>query len=177
MRQSFTRLFIILVALAAPVLAVAADLPSEGLESRIEFWKKVYTQYGEDDVIIHDRIRVNLIYDVAVRGEQQSKISAVQQALDEIRANLETPENLSPAATQIQSAIVAYGLTPTPTTLAELRDNVHTQLGIKERFREGVIRSGRYLETFQGIFDHAGLPTEIALLPLVESSFENRALS
>src|SRR5262249_15987746 len=91
--------------------------------------------------------------------------------------NLETPENLSPAATQIQSVIVAYGLTPTPATLAELRDNVHTQLGIKERFRDGIIRSGRYLETFQGIFDHAGLPTEIALLPLVESSFENRALS
>jgi membrane-bound lytic murein transglycosylase D len=177
MRQSFTRLFIALVALAAPVLAIASDLPSEGLENRIEFWKKVYTQYGEDDVIIHDRIRVNLIYDVAVRGEQQSKISAVQQAIDEIRANLETPENLSPAAQQIQNAIVTYGLTPTPTVLTELRDNVHTQLGIKERFREGIIRSGRYLETFQEIFDRAGLPTDIALLPLVESSFENRALS
>jgi hypothetical protein len=126
MRQSFTRLFIALVALAAPVLAIASDLPSEGLENRIEFWKKVYTQYGEDDVIIHDRIRVNLIYDVAVRGEQQSKISAVQQAIDEIRANLETPENLSPAAQQIQNAIVTYGLTPTLTVLTELRDNVHT---------------------------------------------------
>jgi peptidoglycan lytic transglycosylase D len=177
MRQSFTRLFIALVALAAPVLAIASELPSEGLESRIEFWKKVYTQYGEDDVIIHDRIRVNLIYDVAVRGEQQSKISSVQQAIDEIRANLETPENLSPAAQQIQNAIVAYGLTPTPAILTELRENVHTQLGIKERFREGIIRSGRYLETFQGMFDKAGLPTDIALLPLVESSFENRALS
>jgi hypothetical protein len=41
---------------------------------------------------------VNLIYDIAVRGEQQSKIDEVRQALDEIRANLENPENLSASA-------------------------------------------------------------------------------
>jgi len=177
MRLSFPRLLIALVALAMPAFAAATDLPSEGLENRIDFWKKVYTQYGENDVIIHDRVRVNLIYDVAVRGEHQSKIAAVQQALDDIRQNLATPETLSPTSIAIRDVIEASGLPMTPSVLAELRENVHTQLGIKERFREGIIRSGRYLNTFQTIFGDAGLPTEIALLPLVESSFENRALS
>jgi len=177
MKRRFFVLLITLLAAAVPAIAASADLPSSGLENRIEFWKKVYTQYGEDDVIIHDRIRVNLIYDVAVRGEHAPKVTAVQQALDEIRANLSTPENLSNTATQIKDAIVAYGLTLNSATLAELRDNVHTQLGIKERFRDGVIRSGRYLEAFQQIFDETGIPSDIALLPLVESSYENRALS
>src|SRR5262249_12837494 len=47
----------------------------------------------------------------------------------------------------------------------------------KERFREGVIRSGRYLEDFHQVFENEGAPADLALLPLVESSFENRALS
>jgi membrane-bound lytic murein transglycosylase D len=171
------RLLVALLVFAAPAFAGTADLPSQGLENRIEFWKKVYTQYGQDDVIIHDRIHVNLIYDVAVRGEQDSKINAVQQALEEVRQNLDTPENLSPLAQQIRDAIMANGVTLTADSLDELRENLHTQIGIKERFREGVIRSGRYLEAFQQILEREGVPSEVALLPLVESSFENRALS
>jgi len=177
MKVSLYRIIVAVLALGAPAFAERLDLPDKGLESRIEFWKKVYTQYGEDDVIIHDRIHVNLIYDVATRGDQSSRIAAVQQALDEIRDNLATPERLSLPAKQIHSAVVTEGLPLTTESIAELRDNVHTQIGIKERFRQGVIRSGRYLEGFQEIFDKQGVPTDVALLPLVESSFENRALS
>ena len=59
-----SRLIVVVLALASPALAERLDLPSQGLENRVEFWKKVYTKYGMDDVIIHDRIHVNLIYDV-----------------------------------------------------------------------------------------------------------------
>ena len=125
---------------AAPAFPERLDLPTQGLESRVEFWKKVYTQYGEDDVIIHDRIHVNLIYDVAIRDDQTEKIGAVRQALDEIRDNLATPENLSVTAQQIQTAILANDIPLTPASLAELRDNVHTQVGIKERLdRKSVV--------------------------------------
>ena len=177
MRLSLPRLIVAVLALASPAFAERLELPSQGLENRIEFWKKVYTQYGTDDVIIHDRIHVNLIYDVAAKGDQDSKITAVQQALGEIRNNLETPENLSAYAMQIRDAVMANGVPLTDASLTDLQDNIHTQLGIKERFRDGVIRSGRYVDAFQQIFEKQGLPTEIALLPFVESSFENRALS
>src|SRR5437867_7751147 len=162
---------------AAPGVSERLDLPTQGLESRVEFWKKVFAQYGEDDVIIHDRFHVNIIYDVATPDDQTKKITAVRQALDEIRDNLATPENLSVTAQQIQTAILANAIPITTEAIAELRDNVHTQIGIKERFRQGVIRSGRYVEAFQEIFEKQGVPTDVALLPLVESSFENRALS
>ena len=177
MRLSVCGVIIAMLALAVPVFAESAELPVQGLESRIDFWKKVFTQYGEDDVIIHDRLRPNLIYDVATRADQTRRILAVQMALGEINANLATPEQLSPVAQQIQAAILESGLPLTAASLADLRDNVHTQVGVKERFRQGVIRSGRYIETFQSIFEKLGIPAEIALLPLVESSFENRALS
>jgi membrane-bound lytic murein transglycosylase D len=177
MKLSVALLLVMILAQGAPAFAESTDLPNTGLSDRIEFWKKVYTQYGEDDVIIHDRIRVNVIYDVAVRGEHTAKVDAVEEALSQIRANLETPEDLSPTAKQIRDLLVSNGVSLTPSTLSELRENVHTQIGIKERFREGVIRSGRYIDAFREIFTSQGLPTEIALLPLVESSFENRALS
>src|SRR5499427_8805679 len=122
------RSILLVVALAVPGLAQSTELPKQGLEDRVEFWKKVYTQYGTDDVIIHDRIHVNLIYDVAAKGEQDSKITAVQQALDEIRNNLSTPESLSAYARQIRDAIVASALPLTDASLADLHDNVHTQL-------------------------------------------------
>jgi membrane-bound lytic murein transglycosylase D len=152
-------------------------MPSQGLENRIEFWKKVYTQYGENDVVIHDKIHVNLIYDVAPKGDVTSHIATVQQALDEIRANLASPDSLSPAGRQIRDQIMANGVPLTDASLGDLKENVHTQLGIKERFRDGIVRSGRYVESFQQIFEREGVPADLALLPLVESSFENRALS
>ncbi len=172
------RTILVVLALAIPGLAQSTELlPKQGLEDRVEFWKKVYTQYGADDVIIHDRIHVNLIYDVATEDDIDLKIRNIKSALNEIRSNLSTPENLSDTDRQISDMIRASGLELTDSTLLQLRDNIHTQRGIKERFREGIIRSGRYVDSFHGIFEKQGLPTDIALLPLVESSFENRSLS
>src|SRR5262245_6194788 len=147
------RVVAIVLALAFQVRAEAVHLPSQGLESRIEFWKKIYTQYGKDDIVVHDRFHVNLIYDVANEDNVDSKINFVKAALSEIRENLSTPENLSLTSKQISEVIVANGLSISDSVLQELRDNIHTQRGIKERFREGVIRSGRYLDLFQGIIE------------------------
>jgi membrane-bound lytic murein transglycosylase D len=38
-------------------------------------------------------------------------------------------------------------------------------MGIKERFRDGIIRSGRYVEQFRQIMASQGVPSELALLP------------
>jgi membrane-bound lytic murein transglycosylase D len=177
MKLGLSRIIVVLLTMAAPAVAERLELPSAGLESRVDFWKKVYTQYGADDVIVHDRIHVNLIYDIATDSDVALRTAAVRQALTEIAANLETPEALGPVALQIRDTILSNGVSLSAATLAELRDNIHTQRGIKERFRDGIVRSGRYIEAFTDVFEKEGLPTEIALLPLVESSFENRSLS
>jgi len=158
---------------AAPAAASNPALSSRGLEQRIDFWKKVYVQYGADDVIIHDRFHVNLIYDVATEETQEEKIAEIQNALREIRSNLGTPENLGPTAATIYESIAAQGLPLSFSLVDDLIANIHTQIGIKEQFRAGVIRSGRYVEKFREIMASHGVPTELALLPLVESGFRN----
>ena len=173
MRLTTSVVLLFALAVAAPAYATNPVLPTEGLEQRVDFWKKIYTQYGVDDVVIHDRVYVNLIYDVATSDTQSARIADVQSALREIRSNLDMPATLSPASAQILDAIAAQGLSPTAEVIDDLFANIHTQLGIKEQFRDGIIRSGRYVEKFREIMTSQGVPSELALLPLVESSFQN----
>jgi membrane-bound lytic murein transglycosylase D len=177
MKFSFFLIVAGLMVLASPAVAEPLELPIHGLESRVEFWKKVFTQYGADDIVIHDRFHVNLIYDVADDATVKSRVSNVKRALEEIRAGFETPENLSLPAKQIHASMLENGVPISARVLDELVDRIHTQRGIKERFRDGIIRSGRYVEAFRGIFEKEGVPLPIVLLPLIESSFENRARS
>ena len=173
MRLRVISILVFLAAMAAPAFATNPALPSDGLEQRVDFWKKIYTQYGADDVVIHDKVYVNLIYDVATDATLNEKTANIKSALKEIQANLDSPENLSESAAGIMQAIVAQGLPLSSSLIDYLLDNIHAQQGVKERFRDGVIRSGRYVDQFRRIMTNQGVPEELALLPLVESSFQN----
>ena len=56
-------------------------------------------------------------------------------------------------------------------------DQVRFQGGIREAFKAGLVRSGAYLPIIEPIFERAGLPRELTMLPHVESSFRNDARS
>src|SRR5262249_6451301 len=114
MRTSILRLIVFFLAFAAPALASSPELTTQGLEQRVDFWKKVYTQYGKDDLIIHDRTHVSLIYAVASDENVNAKISAIRSALNELRANLDMPENFSSAAQEIYAAMLNQNIPATP---------------------------------------------------------------
>ena len=40
------------------------------LETRVNFWKKVYTQYSTQHAIIHDEDNLDIIYDVVYLGDR-----------------------------------------------------------------------------------------------------------
>src|ERR1700752_3340653 len=94
-------IFIGLFSMVSSAFAANPELSNTGLEQRVDFWKKVYTQYGENDLVIHDLFHVNLIYDVASDDDVTSKAAAVKATLREMRAALATPEAFSPEARQI----------------------------------------------------------------------------
>jgi len=174
MKLNLPRLIAVVLMISATAWAAErTELPATGLENRVEFWKKIFTQYGKNDIVIHDRLRVNLIYDVADESNVDSKLSTVDHALKEILHNLDTPENLSDPAKQVRETVVAAEVPLTSSSINDLIENVHTQRGIKERFRDGIVRSGRYVDSFRQIMTNEGVIPELALLPLVESSFQN----
>ncbi len=158
-------------------LAQIPGFPENGLGDRIEFWEKVFTIYGEDDLIIHDAQRVDLIYAVVNEQSRRSGVQSVRNLLSEVRSKISTPDQLSPEARRLYDMIEADGVRMAAGDIAVLQGRIHVQRGIKERFRDGIVRSGRYLPYFEEVFESENVPRVITLLPLVESSFENQARS
>jgi membrane-bound lytic murein transglycosylase D len=54
---------------------------------------------------------------------------------------------------------------------------IRCQIGQKDRFREGLIRSGAFIDEMKQIFHSYGLPMDLVYLPHVESSFNPKAYS
>jgi membrane-bound lytic murein transglycosylase D len=177
LRKLFLLLLVVAVVSNAPAWAEIPGFPEDGLADRIAFWEKVFTIYGEDDLIIHDRERVDLIYAVVKEDQRRTGERQVRSLLSEVRSKISTPDELSPDARRLYDAIEADGVRMRAGDIAVLQGRLHIQRGIKERFRDGVVRSGRYLEYFQSVFESEGVPPIIALLPLVESAFLNEARS
>ena len=171
-------LFVLGIAAFPSLAQLPPDLfPVAGIEDRIEFWEKVFIQYGSDDLIIHDAQRVDLIYDVVSESDRRSGVRRVEELLNEVRSGISSPATLSADARVLYDRIQSDGVRMTAGDIAVLRGRIHVQRGIKERFEEGIVRSGRYREYFKEVFEEEGVPTVISLLPLVESSYENAARS
>ena len=76
------------------------------LESRVDFWKKVYTQYSTQHAIIHDQDNLDIIYDVVYLGERtlssrarhrklKPRIREIQKTLRKL-ARIKNRVNLNP---------------------------------------------------------------------------------
>jgi membrane-bound lytic murein transglycosylase D len=119
-----------------------------GLEDRVEFWKKVFTEYSISQLVFFNPYEMSKIYEVLDVGEESR-----------------TPEYISGERERI-AALHGVDL-----------ERVRAQRGIKERTAAGLKRSGRYIEQMQQIFRDRGLPVELTYLPIIESSYDNNARS
>lgn len=119
-----------------------------GLETAVEFWKKVFTEYSLSQLIFFDPLDMSRIYDVIDVGEGNRSDNYINAQ----RARIAAERGVD-------------------------IDRVKTQRGVKERTAAGIKRAGRYLSQIQQIFVERGLPPELTFLPIVESSYEINARS
>jgi membrane-bound lytic murein transglycosylase D len=119
-----------------------------GLESAVEFWKRIFAQYNLSQMVYFDPLDMSKIYEVVDVGVENRPKTYVDGERARIAA--------------------AHGVD---------LDRVRAQRGIKERTAEGLKRSGRLMAQMQQIFREKGLPVELTYLPLVESSFDLNARS
>ena len=157
------------------------------LQPQVEFWRKVYSHWRLDQAVLHDNRHMNLIYAViALPGPHSDHYSKAQRAY--VRSRLKDLQTELHALADKS----AFGepLNFRDSELAELitqqvgrwaiwgaAERVRSQRGLRERFKRGIELSGRYLPQFEMIFQQAGLPKDLALLPHVESSFQTFARS
>lgn len=119
-----------------------------GLESSVEFWKKVFSEYSLSQIIFFDPLDMSKIYEVADVGEGNRSDNYINAERSRVAAE--------------QGVDI---------------ERVQTQRGIKERTAAGIKRAGRYLAQIQQIFIERGLPPELTFLPIVESSYDINARS
>ena len=119
-----------------------------GLESSIEFWKKVFSEYSLAQLIYFDPLDPSRIYEVVDVGED----SRTNEYINGERSRIA-------AANEVDF------------------ERVKAQRGVKERTAAGIKRSGRYIAQIQQIFRDRQLPVELSFLPIVESSYDIYARS
>lgn len=132
-----------------PFLGVGNELFPfpRGLERAVAFWEKIFTRYTSYQAVIHHTDNFT-IYQILNFAPQH-------------RESYKRPV--------VKGALAKYQ--------RRFGDKVRVQYGLRDKFIQGIRRSGRYMEQMEGIFRRYGLPVELTRLAFVESMFNTKAIS
>ena len=154
------------------------------IEPNIAFWKKIYSQYTLSQSVIHDKSNLDIIYDVLTfdnsnteqaRKKRRKMEKAACKKYSRILRLLASGKK--PVTPDEKRVAALFGKSADRKVLRRAAKNVRCQRGQKDRFLEGVKRSGAYIHAMREIFRSYGLPEDLCYLPHVESSFRHWARS
>lgn len=174
----------VVTALMGLALRVSAtELPRpDNLAPEIAFWKRIYTQVSGDQAMIHDRRELGRIYaviDLPPRSEPEARRAAVKAAVSVYRGVLERlaahPD--APASALERRVRAVFSRDAVAGDFREAADRLRVQGGLRERFREGLVRSGHWIDYIRRTLREHGVPEVLAAMPHVESSFNPAARS
>jgi membrane-bound lytic murein transglycosylase D len=161
------------------------------LRPRVNFWKAIFTQYGERQFVIHHRMYPQVVFRVVDLEKEGTLLSDGEFAryrqeqeefhVESVRDSLLRLADGEAPRSALERHIVQAMRFLNPTTddyraLCE-GDLIRTQTGIKERFAQAVVRAQRLLPSMERIFSDFGLPVELTRIPFIESSFDSDATS
>ncbi len=151
-------------------------------EPNVQFWIKVFSQFGYRDFIVHDRGDLTRVYQVMhLPGYGEPGRADVDWTNDYLKAKYSTILNrlasgAAPASFEERN-VAALFHNPSPQIYAMAAQNLRVQQGLREQFRDGLLRSRYYRHTMERIFHEAGVPVELVTLAEVESGFYPKARS
>jgi membrane-bound lytic murein transglycosylase D len=151
------------------------------LEHLKSFWIEMFTERNGDWTVLHDKDDPRIRYETLATGGMSE--SARRELLrTRIRYYTKVLEDLALKApsrwTEEEKRVAGYfGEGGRTSRYLEAAGKIRGQRGVRANFREGLIRSGRWKQTIEAIFASYGIPSELAALPHVESSFNPEALS
>jgi membrane-bound lytic murein transglycosylase D len=178
-----------LVSLSGPVPAIAQADPRKFPEyniisTNVAFWEKVYSSYSINTSIIHDQHNLARVYAAVTLLEdgfpnaRKRNSQKIKQVKNHIRTVLlKLAKNPRPVTREEKRIAALFSPAASSSDYHKAADNIRAQTGLKERFIEGVVRSGAYMNELRKIFRGYGLPEDLVYLPHVESSFNPKAFS
>ncbi len=184
MQKTSIRALLVLALLACSG-AVAADEtfpePAE-LQPDVDFWVAIFTRYSTEEGVLHDNRDLSVVYaridmpSSLSRRERRQRIEARRKKLRTVLRSLAggKRDNLSAEEARV---LALWPNGADNRTLAAAADQIRFQQGLRDRFEQGLQRSGRWREYVIAEFTALGVPIEIAALPHVESSYNPDARS
>lgn len=182
--KQMTLAFFVLVFLTTAVLGDDKTLfprPAE-LERDVQFWIRIYTGLDTNAGFIHDSQRLDVIYDVVrfdrfmSRSVRQRKVDQVKEKYRKILKTLAGGKREGLTSTE-RRVLDMWGARTNRNQLHQAANQLRFQLGQADRFKAGLVRSARWEGYIRRTLRDMGLPTELAALPHVESSYNPGAYS
>jgi len=178
-----SRYLILLLLIAS--FASAADqvlfASPKNIKTNVEFWIKIYTEVSLEQGLLHDYRHPEIVFEKIHIGNAQGAhrtqmIRKGKKPWDEALETIHPTDstNDSPRQRSIRRQYQKYGILE---DLGSAHRSIRFQQGQKERFLEGLQRSGAWLDTITSILNSYGVPERLKYLPHVESSFDPHAYS
>lgn len=157
----------------------------DAYENTVKFWMRVYGEWGDQQMVIHDSQNMDVVFDVVDFPDENSLLrsatrAALSQRIGEIKRillDLDADRNAADKSPEHKRIAELYKNNYDPDKFRKAAENLRVQQGIRDRFEHGLEQMTRYIEQIKRVLRDEGLPPEIAYLPLVESSFNNQSLS
>lgn len=154
----------------------------QALERDVNFWISVFTEYSTREGVLHDNRNLAVVYEKIVLPENASRRTrnrlskARREYYQKILRALANGkrDNLS---AQEYRVLEMWPADVSDKELLTAASRIRFQLGLSDRFREGLQRSGRWRNHVNAEFSRLGVPHELAALPHVESSYNPDARS
>ena len=153
----------------------------KSLKPNVEFWIHVFARLEGGHGVLHDDEDLGIIYQTLrdLPRDRERRRSLIRRKRNYYKGILERlARGKRQGLTRDERRVLAmFEGRQTAAAFRKAVEQVRFQGGIREAFRAGLVRSGAYLPMIEPIFERAGLPKELTLLPHVESSFRNDARS
>ncbi|WLE97044.1 MAG: transglycosylase SLT domain-containing protein [Candidatus Electrothrix communis] len=150
----------------------------------VQFWEKIYGTYSSGQGVLHDKNDLSIIYaviDFVPRNiPGAGTVNAQLEKMVRMRhENIlkKFADGKKPSTREEKKVYAFFKGKQMPAVFREASENMRLQIGLKDTFRKGVIRSGAYMPLIKKIMRARNLPVELAYLPHVESSFNLNAHS
>jgi membrane-bound lytic murein transglycosylase D len=175
-------LFLLLTLLGSPVAADETFPQPPQLQPDVDFWVDIFTRYTTNQGVLHDTRNLAVVYehiDFATADGRRTRQRAAGNRRSAIKVVLHSlasgkRDNLSSEEARI---LALWPADVSNATLTQAENQIRYQGGLQDRFREGLIRAGRWRSFVNEEFRALGVPIEMAALPHVESSYNPAARS
>ncbi len=152
------------------------------LQPDVDFWVSIFTTYSNDEGVLHDNRNLAVVYErlnmpaKLSRRERNRRVDKRRKEFQIVLRALASGKrnNLSPEEARV---LALWPKDVSNDTLRAAAGQIRFQHGLRDRFKRGLERSGRWRDYINREFTALGVPIDIAALPHVESSYNPDARS